>query len=185
MEELESLFCRAQAGDLEAYGAIVRRYEDMAINYAHFILSARDAHLAKDAVQEAFIEAFPILSRVYELAVFPGWFRRIVSKQCDRLTRGKRDESISSETVGEMPSSRQDPLDELEAREEKELVLAAVAALPKDLCEVITLFHIDDLSQKQVAARLKVPVTTVDNRLRTARKRLKKALQSLKSVRSE
>ena len=49
MEELESLFSRAQAGDLDAYGAIVIRYQDMAVGYAYSVL--KDSHLA-DALAE-------------------------------------------------------------------------------------------------------------------------------------
>ena len=58
MEELELLISRAQAGDLDAYGTIVRQFQDMAVGYAYSVLG--DFHLAEDAVQEAFIEAYPI-----------------------------------------------------------------------------------------------------------------------------
>ena len=70
MEELGSLINRAQAGDLDAYGAIVQRFQDMAVGYAYSILG--DFHLAEDAAQEAFIEAYPILSRVYGPRCFSG-----------------------------------------------------------------------------------------------------------------
>ena len=102
MEELELLISRAQAGDLDAYGRIVQQFQDMAVGYAFSILG--DFHLAEDAVQEAFIEAYPILSRVYGPIAFPGWFRRIIFKHCNRLTRGKRDELMPLETMLEIPS---------------------------------------------------------------------------------
>ena len=41
--------------------------------------SLGDFHLAEDAVQEAFIEAYPILSRVYGPVAFPGWFPQVLS----------------------------------------------------------------------------------------------------------
>ena len=97
MEELELLISRAQAGDLDAYGGIVQQFQDMAVGYAYSILG--DFHLAEDAVQEAFIEAYPILSKVYGPVAFPGWFRRIIFKHCNRLTRGKRDELMPLETM--------------------------------------------------------------------------------------
>lgn len=180
MEELESLISRAQAGDLDAYGGIVQQFQDMAVGYAYSILG--DFHLAEDAVQEAFIEAYPILSRVYGPGAFPGWFRRIIFKHCNRLTRGKRDELMPLETMIEIPSIRRDPADELEEQETKSLVLAAVAALPEDQRQVTTLFYISGFSQKQIADFLEVPVTTVDNRLRTSRKKLKATLQSERMI---
>ena len=55
-EELEAIFARAQQGDVAAYGQVVRRFQDMAVGYAGAVLG--DFHLAEDAAQEAFVEAF-------------------------------------------------------------------------------------------------------------------------------
>jgi len=85
VEELRSLVIRVQAGDLEAYAEIVRRFQDMAFGYAYAILG--DVHLAEDAAQEAFIQAYRDLAKLDAPAAFPGWFRRIVFKYCDRLRR--------------------------------------------------------------------------------------------------
>jgi hypothetical protein len=52
VEELETLLVKAQSGDLEAYGEIVQRFQDMAVAYARAILG--DFHLAEDVAQEAF-----------------------------------------------------------------------------------------------------------------------------------
>ena len=38
MKELRSLIALAQADDLDAYGAIVRRFQDMAVGYAYSVL---------------------------------------------------------------------------------------------------------------------------------------------------
>ncbi len=180
MEELGLLIRCAQAGDLDAYSAIVQQFQDMAVGYAYSILG--DFHLAEDAVQEAFIEAYPILSRVYGPAAFPGWFRRIIFKHCNRLTRGKRDELMSLETMVNIPSGRRDPAVEIEEQETKSLVLAAVAALPENQRQVTTLFYISGFSQKHIADFLEVPVTTVDNRLRASRKKLKATLHSERMI---
>ena len=180
MEELTSLISRAQAGDLDAYGRVVQRFQDMAVGYAYSILG--DFHLAEDAVQEAFIEAYPILSRVYGPVAFPAWFRRIIFKHCNRLTRGKRDEFMPLEAMIAMPSEAKDPVEAIEEQETKSLVLAAVAALPEPQRQVTTLFYISGFSQRQIADFLEVPVTTVDNRLRASRKRLKATLHSERMI---
>ena len=54
MEGLSSLVARAQAGDLAAYGEVVRRLQDMAYGYACAVLG--DLHLAEDATQECFMD---------------------------------------------------------------------------------------------------------------------------------
>ena len=78
----------AQAGDDVAFAALVRSHQDRAVAYATAILG--DCHLAEDAAQEAFVEAHRQLRSLREPAAFGGWFRTIVFKHCDRLTRGKR-----------------------------------------------------------------------------------------------
>ena len=50
-----SVLMVVRKGDAQAYGHIVRLFQDMAFGYAYAILG--DFHLAEDAAQEAFIEA--------------------------------------------------------------------------------------------------------------------------------
>ncbi len=86
--QLRSFIQAAQGGDLEAFGAIVKRFQVMACATAYAMLN--DAGLAEDVAQEAFIEAYQNLPKLREIDAFPGWFRRIIFKQGDRLRRGKR-----------------------------------------------------------------------------------------------
>ena len=53
MEPLIILVEQSREGGLEAYGELVRRFQDMAAGYAYAILG--DYHLAEDASQEAFV----------------------------------------------------------------------------------------------------------------------------------
>src|SRR5712692_187738 len=101
--ELRTRIRQAQLGDVEAYEWIVRRFQDMAVGYAASILG--DFHLAEDAAQEAFIEAWRDLPQLREPAAFAGWLRKIVFKQCDRLTRGKRAATVPMETAADRKST--------------------------------------------------------------------------------
>ena len=76
---------RAQGGDPEAFGALVRRFQNLAVAAAWARLG--DADRARDAAQDAFIDAFLHLGQLRDAAAFPGWLRRIVAKHCDRQTR--------------------------------------------------------------------------------------------------
>ena len=80
MDDLNRLVTRAQAGDTDAYGELVRRFQDMAYGYAYAIVG--DLELAEDAAQEAFIEAYRCLPSLREPFAFPGWLKRIVFKHC-------------------------------------------------------------------------------------------------------
>ena len=87
-EAAARLVLQAEAGDADAFGRLVEAFQDMAYGYAYTILT--DFELARDATQEAFVSAYRDLAKLREPRAFAGWLRRIVRKQCDRLTRGKR-----------------------------------------------------------------------------------------------
>ena len=57
----------------------------MAVGYAGAVLG--DFHMAEDAAQETFVEAFAGQDKVYGAAAFAPWLRRIVFKQCDSTLR--------------------------------------------------------------------------------------------------
>jgi RNA polymerase sigma-70 factor (ECF subfamily) len=57
---------------------------------------------------------------------------------------------------------------------------AALAGLPADQREAITLAYIDGLSQSEIAARLALPPGTVKSRLRLAYRKLRTAVEDLK-----
>ena len=56
MEELDGLVRAAQRGESEAFGRIVVRFQNMA--YASAYAQLGDFHLAQDAAQEAFVDAY-------------------------------------------------------------------------------------------------------------------------------
>jgi RNA polymerase sigma factor (sigma-70 family) len=171
MQYLKSLLLLAMAGDTKAYDKIVACFRDMAYSYAYAIL--HDFHLAEDATQEAFLQAFYDLPALQEPLAFPGRLRCMVFKQCDRLTRRKKFVSVPLEEVGEIAAYEMDIDQRVEDRERRAMVLDAIASLPSHEREVVLLFHIRDYSQNDIAAFLGVPASTVNSRLQSARKRLK------------
>jgi RNA polymerase sigma factor (sigma-70 family) len=171
MNDLEQLVNRSLSGDLDAFGELVRRFQDMAHGYAYSILG--DFELAEDAAQEAFIKAYLKMADLREPAAFPGWFRRIVLGQCTGMVRRKRIGTVPIEEVGEMASRSADPRQSAERREMEEKVLEAVRALPEKQREATTLFYINGYSQNEIAEFLEVPLTTVKKRLHDSRTNLK------------
>ena len=174
MEELKSLVTRGRAGDLDAYGEIVRRFQDMAYGYAYSILG--DFHLAEDAAQEAFIEAYRCLDNLREPAAFPGWFRRIVFKHCDRLRRRKQIPVAPLDAAAEVASADRSPPERAEDREMRDKVLVAIRSLPEHERTATTLFYINGYSQNDIAEFLEVPAGTVKSRLAASRSRLKERM---------
>ena len=173
MEELDQLFAQAQTGDLDAYGGMIRRFQDMAVGYAYSILG--DFHLAEDASQEAFIETYLHLGRLYGPAVFSTWLRRAVYKHCDRLTRRRRVATIPLEDAPQVSSGEPAPDEALDAQQTEDSVRRAIQALPEKERAVTTLFYIGGHAQSEIGAFLEIPTKTVKSRLHTARSRLRQS----------
>ena len=169
----------AQQEKNQAFGEIVRRFQDLAFGCAYAVLG--DFHLAEDTAQEAFIVAWRNLDQLRKPEAFPGWFKRIVLSQCNRMTRGCRVEAISLDAMRHAPTAA-DPHLAVEQAEIRERVVTAIQALPEHERLVTTLFYISEYSQKEVAAFLEVPLTTVKKRLFDARRKLRKMLDMVKTT---
>ncbi len=177
MKDVESIVRRAadpnspSALRREAFGELVIRFQDMAFGCAYAVLG--DVYLAQDTAQEAFVVAWQKLAQLREPAAFPGWFKRIVLTQCNRLTRCKRLQIVPLEAGVNASTAEPGPHDSAETQELVTRVLHAINALPDNERLVTTLFYVNGYTQADIGEFLEVPVSTVNKRLYSARQRLK------------
>lgn len=180
MNEIEAFVIKAMDSEAalaerhEAFSAIVRAFQDMAYSCAYAVL--KDFHLAEDAAQEAFISAWQKLHQLRQPKAFPGWFRRIVRSECNRLTRGKRSSIVSlNDDAAAIFENLQTMI---EADELQKAAFAAVKKLPENERVVIALFYLREDSQADISRFLEIPTTTVAKRLYSARGRLRGVLMT-------
>jgi RNA polymerase sigma factor (sigma-70 family) len=173
-EKITSLVRAAQAGDELAFAELVRAYQDIAVAYAASLL--RDYHLAEDAAQEAFVEAYRALASLREPAAFAAWFRAIIFKHCDRLTRRKRHPVTELEVALEVASPAPSPQESLELQEIKTSVWRAIAALSETERTVVLLYYMGEHSTTAIAEFLNITANAVKTRLYAARKRLRRQM---------
>lgn len=176
MDSFAQLVVKAQQNDRSAFGDLVRRFQDMAVGYAYSIL--HDWHLAEDAAQEAFMETYRILGQLQEPHAFPSWLRRIVFKHCDRLTRKKQVTVVDLVSAFDVTAGNQ-PHQLVEGDEMRTQITNLIQSLPADERTILTLFYLSSYSHKEIAAFLEMPLTTVNNRLRSARKRLQERMMKM------
>ncbi len=173
MQEVTALVEGVQAGDRDAFAALVRRFQDMAVGYGYSLLG--DHQLAEDVAQEAFLTAYLHLAGLRQPAAFPGWLRRIVERQAHRQRRRQPVVLLPLEAADDCATTATEPSVLLEQDETRAQVYTALTALPEQQRIVITLFYISDYSLQEISTFLGIPVGTVKSRLHTARERLKRS----------
>jgi RNA polymerase sigma-70 factor (ECF subfamily) len=180
------LIARLKAGDADAYEELVRCYSGRLIALARQILGDED--LARDAVQDAFLNAFRAMDRFNGDARLSSWLHRIVMNAALAKLRVKRrrPESFYTEEFG--IGADEDPLDraqiagpgneptrvddEIARREEAQFVQKCIARLKENHRTVLTLRYIHDYDTEQTAKILGVGQNTVKTRLMRARNAL-------------
>jgi RNA polymerase sigma factor (sigma-70 family) len=167
---------RRQERDV-AYTEIVRRFQDMAFGSAFALLE--DVQHAEDAAQEAFMDAWARLQDLRDPDAFPGWFRRIVQTRCHRRLRRKGVPTASMEAAANARDPEPSALATVEAQEASLLVRQSLRSLPEDDRILLVLFHLDEYSYRQIATFLELTPSTVDNRLRAARRKLKERMSAM------
>jgi len=177
VNEARALVIRATDSDAtlaerhEAFGELVRIFQDMAYACAYAVLG--DFHLAEDAAQEAFISAWQRLGQLRQPEAFPGCFGRVVLTECNRLTRGKRHRTMSLDEGANLHTRLTDPQTAIERDELTKAVFSAIKRLTLNERMVVVLFYVREHSQSEISAFLDVPLTTVAKRLYSAKVRLR------------
>jgi RNA polymerase sigma-70 factor (ECF subfamily) len=177
----EQLVERALAGDGDAFGEVVRRWERKIYALAYGILGSVEE--ARDASQETFIAAYRNLQGFRGEAKVSSWLHRIAVNQCvSRQRRARVRPETGLEELGEaagesLLSSSDSPARASEAGQRAEAVRRAVASLPQELREVVLLKEFEELTFQEIADALQLPLSTVKSRLYTALRQLRLRLE--------
>ena len=177
---------RALTGDAEAFGELVRRWERRIFALTYGILGREED--ARDATQETFLAAFRSLRGFRGDAKVSSWLHRIAVNQCiSRQRRAKvRSESALEEEEEKHAGRFATPLSHsparvAEGRQETLAVRRAINGLPLELRQVVVMKEFEELTFREIADALELPLSTVKSRLYTAMKQLQMRLQKFES----
>jgi RNA polymerase sigma-70 factor (ECF subfamily) len=166
-------------GDRDAYGHLVRRYQDRLFN--SMVHTVRCQAEAEDIVQEAFVRAYTKLGTFQGNSSFLTWLYRIAMNVA--VTRRRRTHATMSLDVWARSGGPQDrseqPCEELDRRERMAQIQAALAKLDQDQRAVLVLRAIDGWDYQTIAQVLGVNIGTVRSRLHRARRKLRQYLGPL------
>ncbi|WP_233578122.1 RNA polymerase sigma factor [Tautonia sociabilis] len=172
-----ALVVRAREGDREAFGQLVEQFQRTV--YAVALSRLGNASEAMELTQEVFLHVMGRLDQLREPERFAGWLRQVTVRMAiNRATRRVPPASIEDEVLDGAAAHRDEPIDELIARERARRLWDAMNTLKPLDREALVAFYIRGLSLVEIAEDLGVPIGTVKRRLHTARKRLKAQLRA-------
>ncbi|HEY8559069.1 MAG TPA: RNA polymerase sigma factor [Pyrinomonadaceae bacterium] len=159
---------RCLNGEKEAFRFLVERYQAQAVAHAASILVDRED--ARDAAQEAFVDAFQALGKFDLRRRFYPWFYVLLRNRCYKLTAKKRDaESLEDAEILAAPGVGM-------TGEEKIALERALLSIASEDREIVTLKYLDGFSYDEIAELLRIPRGTVMSRLFYARRALQAKL---------
>lgn len=192
-EAERALVRRAQAGDEDAFGSLMRGHYEPVFRLVNSML--RDEHSARDVCQEIWLTVWKNIGAFRGDAKFSTWVHPIATRRAiDHLRSRKRwfnrfipflsdtggpDEADSgADRIAAAPeaTAASDPRQDLEHQERNTRFERAIAALPPKHRAVLALREIQGLSYDEIAANLGIARGTVMSRLFHARRLLAQKL---------
>lgn len=174
----EQLLAQYQEGDKAAFSELMRRYEKELYNFLLRFLG--QASLAEDVYQETFLqvhlsaETFNIERRfrpwLYTIAANKArdMLRSRARRPTVQLSTGPNEEDTLGSLWDNLMREEETPVTIFDANQQQALVREVVGKLPDHLREIIVLAYFNQLSYKEMADTLKIPLGTVKSRLHSA-----------------
>jgi len=181
----EKLVERAQQGDARAFELLVRKYQHKILQLVGRLVGEGDA---ADVAQETFIKAWRALHGFRGQSAFYTWLYRIGINTAKNhlVARGRRPSNqdidvTDAEQYGhtEYLSDVDTPESVLLSNEIRRKVGEAIAKLPPDLRQAITLRELEGLSYEEIAEIMNCPIGTVRSRIFRAREAIDAVVKPL------
>ncbi len=179
---------RTLAGETEAFGLLVRRWENPIYGLSLRMLG-RDED-ARDVCQETFLAAFRNLRKFRGEAKFSSWIYRIALNAChsklrrhDGVATRSLDEVDEDGRTEELADSRiEDAPDRLQRNQRSVIVRRALNGLPPEMRQIVVMKEYEELTFAEIAEILEIPLSTVKSRLYTGLAQLRSRLECVRDA---
>lgn len=168
----EDIVRKVKRGDADAFGELMERYEGKLARYLKRFLADGDA--LADVLQDTLIKAYVNIQSFDEAFSFSSWIYRIAHNEAVNAIKKKKSTPFSwFDPEALIPHFvHHDKTEEnIDRKMLKQNLDAVLERLPPAYREVLILFFYEELSYKEIALILKIPVSSVGVRINRAKKR--------------
>ena len=165
--------------DVDAFRQLYQMYAPRVKSY--MMRQGADPNTAEELAQET-------LLTVWRKAALYSGEKGSATTWIFTIARNLRIDRLRKEVAWqELPDSHEEtastdtlPDEAVSEGERRDRVQAAMAQLPEDQLEVVSLSYVDGLSHSEIAEKLKLPLGTVKSRMRLAYQKIREAVEDLK-----
>jgi len=169
-----------QSGEIECFCILVERYEEKIMRYARkFLFQCEDA---EDLVQEVFLKAYVNIQSFDSARKFSPWLYRIAHNKFINEIKKKSKEPLpffNFDILLPNLISKEDADKDLDQKELCQILKKCLNKLDPKYREPIVLYYFEELSYKDIADVLHIPVVTVGVRLRRSKIIMRSIYQKL------
>lgn len=180
----EDIALLVQKGNIDAFGALVERYEEKLKRYARKFF--QDADEIKDVLQETFVKAYSNIRMFDAKRRFSPWIYRIAHNELvNSLKKRKGRETLSIfdfDVFFPHLIAKETAEEKARANEIKLALDNYLEKINLKYREPLILYYFEDMDYKEIADVLAVPVSTVGVRLKRGKEMLKKMIGSPESI---
>lgn len=171
----EEIASQVQGGNTDAFGVLVERYEAKMSRYAKkFISNSEDI---ADLVQTVFVKAYVNIQGFNVKRKFSSWLYRIAHNEFVNALKKKSRRPLSLfdfDTLFPHLPAKETADFKTNEREIKEMLNRCLNELHPKYREALVLYYFEQMSYREIAEILRIPVSTVGVRLSRGKIILKK-----------
>lgn len=153
---------KAQKGNASSFEKLITSHQLIMYRIAKTILK-QDEDCA-DAIQETILNAYRKIHTLREPSYFKSWLCRILMNECYNIANRRKHLIELDEWMEPLTTDR--GYEEIEINQ-------MLQTLPPEQGQLLKLFHIEDISVRDLAAIFEAPENTIKTRLRRAREKLR------------
>lgn len=180
-KNIKELLSKVKAGDHSAFEIIINKYRNLVIHIIFRMVS--NSADREDLFQDIFLKVYKNIKHFRFQSKFSTWIGKIAYNTCLNHVKKHRPETIDQSILNNSyKNSFSDtellPDDLITQKEITAQIHKEIENLNYIYKTVLTLFHLENMSYKEIGTIMKIPQGSVKSYLFRARKELKKRLLS-------
>jgi RNA polymerase sigma factor (sigma-70 family) len=179
LEDESNLVAHILDGDAGAFERLIDRYQALVVHIVYRMITSKEDR--EDICQEVFMKIYRSLAGFRFESKLSTWISRVAYNTCMNHLDKKRELLLGEfrpdlETLDDLSGHTTRPDETAEASETSSRLRSEIACLPVAYRTILTLYHLEQMSYKEIGEITDMPEGTVKSHLFRARKQLRAGL---------